>query len=220
MQLSQVQVCCICYAFLFLLTSYSSGKHPKMLTSEVTTLRRHLQACHEVCLAMHSIIDALLIGINYREHILHGVRRMSSSQCFRRTQKHARRGQPMRDHRAGSTVIYETSPRSTQGSSHTVMSSSTRQHKTGSLRQIRYTSLFALYLVELDSYVSGQPLQALQHPAFREMIDIAARATNGVKIYNMRNTRQAIIETFKQNLTRLGERLNVSVSTLLMVHGS
>lgn len=41
------------------------------------------------------------------------------------------------------------------------------------------------------------------------MIDIAARATDGVRVPNRKQTRRAIIETFKRNLTKLRERLNV-----------
>lgn len=77
----------------------------------------------------------------------------------------------------------------------------------------RATSVHIKYIQLLNE----QPLQALQHPAFREMIDIAARATNGVKIYNLRNTRQAIIDTFKHNLTNLSKRLNVSTTVVVDV---
>ncbi|KAL1939214.1 hypothetical protein VTO73DRAFT_10255 [Trametes versicolor] len=55
---------------------------------------------------------------------------------------------------------------------------------------------------------TDQPIQALEHPAFRNMIDIAARATDGVRVPNRKQTRRAIIETFKRNLTKLRERLN------------
>ena len=55
-----------------------------------------------------------------------------------------------------------------------------------------------------------KPLQALQHPSFKEMIDVAARATNGVKIDNLRNTREGILREFKRNVTSLSKRLNVS----------
>ncbi|KAI0373339.1 hypothetical protein BV20DRAFT_937980, partial [Pilatotrama ljubarskyi] len=57
---------------------------------------------------------------------------------------------------------------------------------------------------------TDQPVQALEHPKFQEMIDIAARATEGVKLPNRKQTRSAIIKMFKDNLTKLRERLNVS----------
>ena len=41
------------------------------------------------------------------------------------------------------------------------------------------------------------------------MINTAARATSGVKIPNRRQTRQAIIDTFKEQLTALRVRLTV-----------
>ena len=41
------------------------------------------------------------------------------------------------------------------------------------------------------------------------MINIAARATNGIKIPDCRHTQQAIINKFKQQLAALRDRLNV-----------
>ena len=58
----------------------------------------------------------------------------------------------------------------------------------------------------------GQPIHALEHPAFRNMINIAARATDGVKIPGRKQTRQEIIDMFKARLTELRNRLRVSVS--------
>jgi hypothetical protein len=42
------------------------------------------------------------------------------------------------------------------------------------------------------------------------MIDIAARATNGVIVPNRKTTRREIMNLFKKNLSNLRERLNVS----------
>lgn len=61
-----------------------------------------------------------------------------------------------------------------------------------------------------------QPIQALEHPVFRNMIDIAARATEGVKIPNRKQTRREIIDMFKRNMTKLRKRLNVEH---VSVHG-
>ena len=55
-----------------------------------------------------------------------------------------------------------------------------------------------------------QPIQALNHPKFHEMIDIASRATNGVKIPGQKSTRAAIIQRFKDHLIKLWAQLNVS----------
>ena len=60
-----------------------------------------------------------------------------------------------------------------------------------------------------------QPVQALEHPAFKNMIGIAAHATNGVVILNRKVTRYEIMNLFKKNLSNLHERLNVSV----ILHG-
>lgn len=47
------------------------------------------------------------------------------------------------------------------------------------------------------------------------MIDIASRATNGVRIPNRKATRKAIVELFKQNLTKLRNRVTVCAALLL-----
>ncbi|RPD52271.1 hypothetical protein L226DRAFT_447447, partial [Lentinus tigrinus ALCF2SS1-7] len=56
---------------------------------------------------------------------------------------------------------------------------------------------------------TDQPIQALEHPAFKNMIDIAARATDGVKIPGRKTTRDEIIRMFKCNLAKLRDRLKV-----------
>jgi transposase InsO family protein len=56
---------------------------------------------------------------------------------------------------------------------------------------------------------TDQPIQALEHPHFKEMIDIASRATAGVKIPGRKATRVEIKNMFKDHLTRLKARLNV-----------
>ncbi|KAG2362234.1 hypothetical protein BDR07DRAFT_1376667 [Suillus spraguei] len=72
------------------------------------------------------------------------------------------------------------------------------------VRRVRPTlSVPIEWLVATD-----QPIQALQHPKFREMVDIAARATNGVKIPKRQATRAEIMRTFKNHLTRLRNTLN------------
>lgn len=58
------------------------------------------------------------------------------------------------------------------------------------------------WLIDTD-----QPIEALEHPAFKNMVDIAARATNGVILPDHRQTQRAIIDLFKQNLTNLRKRL-------------
>lgn len=54
-----------------------------------------------------------------------------------------------------------------------------------------------------------QPLQALEHPAFKKMINVAARATSGVKIPNRKATRNEVVDLFKRQMTSLKAHLNV-----------
>jgi hypothetical protein len=57
---------------------------------------------------------------------------------------------------------------------------------------------------------TDQPLRALEHLQFKEMINIAARATKGVKIPGRRATRAHIKRTFKDHLTSIKARLQGS----------
>ncbi|KAI0713035.1 hypothetical protein C8T65DRAFT_574198, partial [Cerioporus squamosus] len=84
-------------------------------------------------------------------------------------------------------------------------------------RVVKYTdALFREAAIEwLVS--TDQPVQAFEHPAFKNMIDIAARATEGVKIPNCKATQREIIDMFKRNLTKLRNRLNVRNSRLYAV---
>jgi hypothetical protein len=49
----------------------------------------------------------------------------------------------------------------------------------------------------------------LEHPDFKEMLNIAATATKGIKIPNQKQTRSAVVEHFKQNLIKLRSHLQV-----------
>ena len=55
-----------------------------------------------------------------------------------------------------------------------------------------------------------KPIQAFQHPSFKAMIAVAARATHGVTIPSLKVTRAYIISLFKKNVAKLWERLSVS----------
>ncbi|KAH7903418.1 hypothetical protein BJ138DRAFT_1020674, partial [Hygrophoropsis aurantiaca] len=68
------------------------------------------------------------------------------------------------------------------------------------------------WLVDTD-----QPIAAFEHPSFKNMIDIAAHATNGVKISTRKQTRQAIIDTFKQQLTNIRNKLLVGFQAHLVL---
>ncbi|KAG2060943.1 hypothetical protein BDR06DRAFT_871193, partial [Suillus hirtellus] len=56
---------------------------------------------------------------------------------------------------------------------------------------------------------TDQPIQALEHPKFKEMIDVASRATQGVKIPGQKAMCAKIIHVFKNHLTKLKKKLNV-----------
>ncbi|TFY77607.1 hypothetical protein EWM64_g6405 [Hericium alpestre] len=53
---------------------------------------------------------------------------------------------------------------------------------------------------------TDQPLSALEHPAFIHMVNIAARATNGVKVPGRKVTRDEIIRLFKVQMDSLRQK--------------
>jgi hypothetical protein len=76
------------------------------------------------------------------------------------------------------------------------------------------------YLSFLISDFKMQPLQALEHPSFHKMIDVAARATKGVEIPNRKASRKHIIELFKKNLDNLRLKITVRFSLVLVPYYS
>ncbi|KAJ7886532.1 hypothetical protein B0H14DRAFT_3431111 [Mycena olivaceomarginata] len=56
-----------------------------------------------------------------------------------------------------------------------------------------------------------QPIGATTNPHFREMIEIASRATDGVEIPGRKAVRATILRLFKRNLLKLKAHLNVSI---------
>ncbi|KAJ7825636.1 hypothetical protein B0H14DRAFT_2368857, partial [Mycena olivaceomarginata] len=54
------------------------------------------------------------------------------------------------------------------------------------------------------------PLSAIEHPKFQEMIDIASRATNGVKLFGRKSARDEVIDMFTEQLSNLRARFRVS----------
>ncbi|KAJ6538697.1 hypothetical protein DFH09DRAFT_930198 [Mycena vulgaris] len=61
---------------------------------------------------------------------------------------------------------------------------------------------------------TDQPIDALEHPKFKEMIDISARAKDGVRIPGRKSTRVEIINPFKKRLGQLKEKFRVDPSLL------
>jgi hypothetical protein len=58
-------------------------------------------------------------------------------------------------------------------------------------------------------YGFNQPIQAFEHPKFRNMIDIASRATNGVAIPSRKTTREEIVDMFARRMDNLKAHLKV-----------
>ncbi|KAG1868963.1 hypothetical protein DFJ58DRAFT_653624 [Suillus subalutaceus] len=58
---------------------------------------------------------------------------------------------------------------------------------------------------------TDQPIQALEHLKFKEMIDVASCTTQGVKIPGHKATRAEIMQMFKNHLIRLKAKLNVYI---------
>ncbi|KAG1822934.1 uncharacterized protein BJ212DRAFT_1263646 [Suillus subaureus] len=61
---------------------------------------------------------------------------------------------------------------------------------------------------------TDQPIQALEHLRFKEMVDVASRATQGVKIPGHKATHAEIMCMFKSHLTKLRKKLNVHCHSL------
>ncbi|KAJ6613070.1 hypothetical protein B0H10DRAFT_1806281, partial [Mycena sp. CBHHK59/15] len=57
-----------------------------------------------------------------------------------------------------------------------------------------------------------QPIDALEHPKFVEMIEISARAKDGVRIPGRKSTREEIHNMFQTRLDHLKAKLNVHLS--------
>ncbi|KAI9440291.1 hypothetical protein F5148DRAFT_989057 [Russula earlei] len=62
--------------------------------------------------------------------------------------------------------------------------------------------------------MTDQLIHALEHPQFKEMIDVASHATNVVRIPGQKATCTEIMHMFKNHLTSLKSELNVSVVLL------
>lgn len=56
-----------------------------------------------------------------------------------------------------------------------------------------------------------QPIRALEHPKFKELLDIVSRATNGIELPGQKMTRGEIKRLFKEHITNLKTQLNVNI---------
>lgn len=79
------------------------------------------------------------------------------------------------------------------------------------------------YQTGLSNYCHLQPIQALEHAKFKELVDVASCTKNGVDILGQKATRSEIKLIFKDYLGGLRSKLNVrvfysSVDTLHFLH--
>ncbi|KAG6864146.1 hypothetical protein C0991_012142, partial [Blastosporella zonata] len=67
---------------------------------------------------------------------------------------------------------------------------------------------------------TNQPIQAFEHPSFINMMNIALQATCGIKLPNCKQTRESIIELFRDQMGKLQECLahiiNLATQALIL----
>ncbi|KAF6759595.1 hypothetical protein DFP72DRAFT_806404 [Ephemerocybe angulata] len=74
---------------------------------------------------------------------------------------------------------------------------------------IKYSDAIFQEAAEDWLIITNQPLDALSHPKFQYMVDVASRALDGVKIPEKKNMRASIIHRFQKNVQELRHKLNV-----------
>ncbi|KAF6750106.1 hypothetical protein DFP72DRAFT_767119, partial [Ephemerocybe angulata] len=74
---------------------------------------------------------------------------------------------------------------------------------------VKYSDALFQQAAEEWLIMTNQPIDALSHPKFHELIQVAARATDGVTIPEKRAVRESIIRRFQQNVADLRKRFNV-----------
>lgn len=73
---------------------------------------------------------------------------------------------------------------------------------------IKYSDAIFQEAAEDWLIITNQPLDALSHPKFQYMVDVASRAPDGVKIPEKKNVRASIIHRFQKNVQELRHKLN------------
>ena len=146
-----------------------------------------------------------------RESITTGPRVPISCQSYQEMPRSARR--PWKRYSVLWTVIFRKR-RSLSALSLIQTSSSVKQQLSGlwpwTSRRLKPRTKYSVLFLSL------QPIQALEHPKFKELINVASCATNGIKIPGQKATQGEIKCMFKDHLVRLKAQLNVS--TLLGSH--
>ncbi|KAF7346742.1 putative AC transposase [Mycena sanguinolenta] len=84
-------------------------------------------------------------------------------------------------------------------------------------RPVPYTDELFLDAAIQWLIATDQPIDALTHPKFKEMINIAARATEGINLPTRAQTRNAIIKLFHDEMNKLKIRL-LSDAVTGMIH--
>lgn len=73
--------------------------------------------------------------------------------------------------------------------------------------QVRTRVYLSYFIILTFDY---KPIQALKHPSFKKLVDVTARAPDGIVLPSRKVTCAAIINLFKQKMVKLRARLNVS----------
>ncbi|KAI0345836.1 hypothetical protein BDW22DRAFT_1324624 [Trametopsis cervina] len=86
-------------------------------------------------------------------------------------------------------------------------------------RVIRYTAAAFRQAAAQWLIATDQPLSALEHPRFKDMIELSSRATDGVEIPNRRAMRFEIMRTFHEQMITLKKTFSVCVLSNLYLEG-
>ena len=150
-----------------------------------------------------------------RLHITLGARRTILFQSYRRPQRSEMKQRRLLKRLSNSPASSRTlkSERSKSELSHTLMHYSNKRLSNGSSLLTRYIRLTVKKCILTILF---QPLQALEHPKFHEMIAVASRAPKGegVNIPGRKATRSHIVKLFDTHMRDLRERLSVCVSRI------
>ncbi|KAF6747684.1 hypothetical protein DFP72DRAFT_821472, partial [Ephemerocybe angulata] len=86
-----------------------------------------------------------------------------------------------------------------------------------STRVIKYSDALFQEVAEEWLIATNQPVEALSHPRFHELIQVAARAgEDGVKIPEKRAVRESIIRRFRNSVKELRERFECNGHSLYL----
>src|SRR6266540_4431156 len=143
-----------------------------------------------------------------RGSIRHGARNRILIPCFLKTRRHEQPPSSKSSCVRPTSTIISNQPIWKIRNLSIPMRFFARQQFCGLFRQIKF--VLSLFLI-IQILTRSQPLAALEHPAFINFANIAASAPNGIiDLPSRKQTRGEIIRMFKDHMTALKERLNVS----------